>query len=438
LKLHDPHDREIARLAIPAFVALIAEPLYLLADTAVVGHLGTPELGGLAVAATLLVTGYSLFIFLAYGTTGSVARLMGAGAPERAAHEGIQAMWLAAGIAIALASLGAVFAAPLVEALGAAGEVRAHALNYFRISLFGLPPLLVSLAGTGYLRGLQDTRTPLVVTLAANVMNVVIECVLIFGFGYGVGASAFGTVMAQTIGAIVYVWIVAGGARHTGVSLLPHLASLRSLLRVGAELFLRTISLRGVLLAATAVAARIGTTELAANQVVLEIWNFLAFVLDAVAIAGQAIIGRTLGAGRADEARAVGRRIIEWGVAAGVVLGILMIGLRTVIAPIFSTDEEVVTMIASVLVLAGLFQPIAGIAFALDGVLIGAGDQRYLAWAMFGAALVFVPGAIAVIAFDLTLGALWWAIGAFMTARAATLVYRFSSPHWQVLGIKGT
>lgn len=438
MKLHNPHDREIARLAFPAFIALIAEPLYLLTDTAVVGHLGTPELGGLAVAAILLATGASLFVFLAYGTTGGVARLVGAGAHERAAHEGVQALWLAAGIAVVLAALGAVFAAPMVEALGAEGEIRIHALTYFRISLLGLPAMLISMAGTGYLRGLQDTRTPLAVTIGANILNLVLEVVLIFGLEYGVGASAFATVFAQTCGAVVYVWFVARGALRTGTSVRPDPAVLRSLSRLGLDLFLRTVSLRGVLLASTAVAARIGTTELAANQVVLEIWNFLAFMLDAVAIAGQAIIGRTLGAGLGDEARSVGRRMIEWGVAAGVLLGVLMILLRTVIAPIFSADEAVVRAIAHTLIFAALFQPIAGIAFVLDGVLIGAGDQRHLAWAMFLAALVFVPGAIAVIEFDLGLAALWWAIGGFMTARAVTLMVRFAGPKWQVLGVKGT
>jgi putative MATE family efflux protein len=438
VRLRNPHDREIARLAFPAFIALIAEPLYLLTDTAVVGHLGTPELGGLAVAAILLATGASLFVFLAYGTTSGVARLVGAGAHERAAHEGVQALWLAAGIAVVLACLGALFAAPLVEALGAEGEIRLHALTYFRISLIGLPALLVSMAGTGYLRGLQDTRTPLAVTIGANVLNLVLEVVLIFGLGYGVGASAFATVFAQTCGAAVYVWFVARGARRTGTSVRPDPVVLRALSRLGFDLFLRTVSLRGVLLASTAVAARIGTTELAANQVVLEIWNFLAFMLDAIAIAGQAIIGQTLGAGRGEEARAVGRRMIEWGVASGVVLGVLMIALRSVIAPIFSGDEAVVRVIANTLIFAALFQPIAGIAFVLDGVLIGAGDQRHLAWAMFLAALVFVPGAVAVVAFDLGLAALWWAIGGFMTARAVTLLVRFAGPQWQVLGVKGT
>lgn len=434
LKLRNPHDREIARLAIPAFIALISEPLYLLTDTAVVGHLGTPELGGLAVAATLLVSGYTLFIFLAYGTTGSVSRSIGAGSPERAVHEGVQALWLAVAIGIGLAALGAVFAEPLVDVMGAEGEVRVHALTYLRISLFGLPALLIALTGTGYMRGLQDTRTPLLVMVGTTVLNLVLELVLIFGYGFGIGASALATVVAQSLGAIVYVWFVARGAAQTSISIRPDPRAIRALLYVGLHLFLRTISLRGVLLASTAVSARIGTHELGANQVTLEIWNFLAFALDSIAIAGQAITGRLLGAGRGEEARAAGRRMIELGIVFGVVLGVVIAASRSLIAPIFSSDAEVVRLTAYLLLFAAAFQPIAATAFVLDGVLIGAGDQRYLAWAMFGSALVFIAGAVAVIAFDLGIGALWLAIGAFMTARAGSLLHRFSTPHWQVLG----
>lgn len=401
-----------------------------------VGHLGTPELGGLAIAATLLVTGYTLFIFLAYGTTGSVARLMGAGQVKKAAHEGVQSLWLAVAIGIVLAGLGAIFAAPLVDAMGAAGEVRTHALTYFRISLLGLPALMIALSGTGYLRGMQDTRTPLLVMVATTLINLVLELILIFGYGFGVGASAFATVVAQTLGAFVYGGLIARSAIATGAQVRPDVRTIGSLLQVGLDLFLRTISLRGVLLASTAVAARQGTPSLAANQVALEIWNFLAFALDAVAIAGQAIIGRLLGAGRGDEARSAGRRMIELGLLFGIFLGVLLALLRSSIAPVFSADAEVVRLTAHALLIAAIFQPVAGVAFVLDGVLIGAGDQAYLARAMFASAIVFVLGAIVVVGFDLGLGSLWLAIGAFITARAATLVHRFSTPHWQVLGTR--
>lgn len=382
----------------------------------------------------MLVTGYTLFIFLAYGTTGSVARLVGAGSPQRAAHEGVQSLWLAVALGIVLAIAGALSAETLVDLMGAEGEVRRHALTYFRISLFGLPALLIALTGTGYLRGFQDTRTPLLVMVGTTMLNLVLEIALIFGLGMGIGASAFATVVAQSLGAVVYVWFVAKGAGGNDVSLRPDLRSIGALLYVGLDLFLRTISLRGVLLASTAVAARIGTTELAANQITLEIWNFLAFALDSLAIAGQAMIGRFLGAGQADEARAAGRRMIELGVVFGVALGVIILTSRSFIAPVFSSDTDVVRVTAHILLFAAIFQPVAAIAFVLDGVLIGAGDQRYLARAMFASALVFVAGAAIVVAFDLGVDALWLAIGAFMTTRAVTLLVRFSSPAWQVLG----
>lgn len=415
-------------------MALVAEPLYLLVDTAVVGHLGTPQLAGLAIAATILVTGYSLFIFLAYGTTGTVARLLGAGQRERAAAQGVQALWLAATLGVASATVLGLVAEPLVEALGGTGAVRVHALTYLRISLLGLPALLVSLAGVGYLRGLQDTKTPLFVTVGTNVLNLVIEVTLIYGLDYGIGASALATVVAQVAGAAIYVAMIARSVGRSAVAVRPDPVALRGLLRVGLHLFLRTASLRAVLVAATAVAARIGTAELAANQVALELWNFLAFVLDAIAIAAQAIVGRALGAGAGDEARHAARRMIELGAALGIVLALVVFATRHLLAPVFSGDPEVIGLTLYLTLFVVAFQPINGIAFALDGVLIGAGDQRFLAWAMAGAAAAFSTGAAATLLFDLGLGALWLSLGAFMSIRAATLLYRFSTPHWQVTG----
>ena len=226
-------DRRILRLAFPAFLALVAEPLYVLADTAVVGHLGTPQLAGLGVASSILLTGYALFVFLAYGTTGSVARLLGAGRPAEAAGQAVQGLWLALGLALVVGV--ALFAAApaLVAALGAEGAVRTNALVYLRISLFGLPALFLTMAGTGYLRGRQDTRTPLVVAVTTSVANLAIQLVLIEGFDQGIGASALATVLAQTGGAAVYLWRVGSSARRLEVSLRPHGPSIRRLAVVG-------------------------------------------------------------------------------------------------------------------------------------------------------------------------------------------------------------
>jgi putative MATE family efflux protein len=432
--LRSPYDREIVRLAVPAFGALIAEPIYLLTDTAVVGHLGTPQLGGLAVANGVLLGLYSIFIFLAYGTTAAVSRLIGAGDEAEAAHQAVQSMWLAVLVGAVLTVVGFVLAEPAVDLLGATGDVRTNALVYLRISLVGIPAMLAVLAGTGYLRGLQDTRTPLLVAIGTAVLNLVLELVLIYGFDQGIGASALATVVAQTVAALVYVRQLARAAVAWGVELRPHPASLVALARVGRDLLLRTIALRVALTVSTAVAARIGTDDLAAHQVAFDIWTLLAFTLDAVAIAGQAMVGRALGAADAEAARGTGWRMIEWGVALGVVCGgVVLIG-RTVLPHLFTDDAAVIELTSFLLVWVALLQPVNGVAFVLDGVLIGAGDQRFLAWAMLGAAAVFVAGAGAVLALGLGIGWLWTAFGLLMVTRAVSLLVRFLGDRWVVLG----
>jgi putative MATE family efflux protein len=432
--LRSPHDREIVRLAVPAFGALITEPLYVLADTAVVGHIGTDQLAGLAVATSVLLTLYSVFIFLAYGTTAAVSRLLGAGDEREAAHQAVQSLWLAALIGVGLIVAGLVLSGPIVDVLGADGDVRTNALVYLRISLFGLPAMLVVLAGTGYLRGLQDTRTPLVLAFGTGLLNLVLELVLVYGLDHGIGASAASTVFAQWVAAGFYVWRSARAARRLGASLGPHPASLGRLLVVARDLLVRTAALRVSLVVATAIATRIGTVDVAAHQVAFELWTFLAFTLDAVAIAGQAIVGRSLGAGRGDEARAVGRRMIEWGVALGVVVGLLVMVLRPALPHLFTNDADVIALAQFLLVWVAVIQPVNAVAFVLDGVLIGAGDQRFLAWAMVIAAAVFLPAAGLVWALDLGIGWLWGALGLLMAARAATLLWRFAGDRWVVLG----
>ena len=428
------HDREIMRLAVPAFAALVAEPLYVLADTAVVGHLGTPELGGLAVASSALLTGYALCIFLAYGTTASVARRLGAGDERGAAHQAVQGLWLALLVSIALVVVGLVGARPLVHALGATGAIADHADTYFRISLAGVPALLLGLAGTGYLRGRRDTITPLAVAVGTNVVNLGLELLLIFGLGYGIGASALATVIAQWIAAVVYVARVLQPVRALGVSLRPDGAALRALGRTSVDLVVRTAALRGSFTLATAVAARIGPVDVAAHEVAFAVWMFLALALDAIAIAGQALIGTELGAGAADRARAMGDRMVQLGIAAGVAFAVAIVVARPWLPQLFSSDPAVVRLAGFLLWFVALMQPVNAVVFVLDGVLIGAGDGRYLAVAMSGAAVVFVAGAAAVLALGLGLGWLWAALTAFMVARASGLWLRFRADHWLVVG----
>jgi putative MATE family efflux protein len=433
-RLRSPYDREIARLALPAFGALIAEPLYVLTDTAIVGHLGTPQLGGLAVASSLLLTLYAVFVFLAYGTTAAVSRLLGAGDEREAAHQAVQSLWLAALIGVGVLVVGLVGAEALVDLMGADGAVRTNALVYLRISLFGVPALLVMLAGTGYLRGLQDTRTPLAVAVGAGALNLVLEVVLIYGLDRGIGASALTTVLAQWAAAAVYLRRIFHTARTQGVDLGPHPASLRRLGAVGRDLVVRTAALRAALIVATAVATRLGTVDVAAHQIAFEIWSFLALALDAIAIAGQAMVGRNLGASDAAAAKGAGRRMIEWGLVFGAAVGAVVFALRTALPHLFTDDPAVAGLAAFLLVWVAVLQPVNAVAFVLDGILIGAGDMRFLAWAMVGSAAVFIPAAVTVAALGAGIGWLWASLGLLMATRAATLLVRFARDRWVVLG----
>ena len=429
-----PLDREILRLAGPAFVTLLAEPVYLLADTAVVGHLGTPQLAGLAVASTILLTANSLFIFLAYGTTAAVARLIGAGDRKAAIHQAVQGVWLGALSGVALAVVLGLFSAPLVHLLGARGDVAANALLYLRISLLGLPFLMVVMAGTGFLRGVQDTRTPLLVAVGTATLNLVLELILVFGLDRGIGASALGTVIAQVVGAGFYVVAVVRGSRAEQVELRPHPSTQRRLIRVGRDLAVRTASLRLALLALTAVAARISSVALASHQISFEIWSFLAMGLDALAIAGQSMVGHRLGSGSAVNARVAGRRLLALGVIAGIGTGVVVAALSPWLPRIFTKDPAVIELTRSLLLVVAVLQPIASIAFVLDGVLIGAGDQRFLARAMALATVGMVIALAPVLPLDLGIGWAWAAFGVFMVIRAVTLLLRFRADRWTVTG----
>lgn len=433
-RLRHPHDREILRLAVPALGALVAEPLFLLADSAIVGHLGTPELAGLGVAGALLATTVSICVFLAYGTTAGVARRMGAGDLRGALEQGIDGMWLALGLGILLAAMGAVTAAPLIRVFGASAEAAPHALTYLLVSLPGVPAMLVVLAATGVLRGLQDTRTPLVVAASAAALNVVLNLVLVYGVGLGIAGSALGTVIAQLLAAAAFTVVVVREARRLNASSRPNLSGVRVAVAAGVPLVARTVTLRAALLLMTYVATAQGTVPIAAHQVAFAIWTLLSLALDAIAIAGQAIVGRYLGAGDARSARAATRRMIEWGAAAGIVLGVLVVASRAAYVPLFTNDVAVRDLLGEVLLVAALSQPVAGVVFALDGVLIGAGDARYLARAGVLTLAIFAPLALVVLATGSGLVALWWAFTAFMAARLLTLLWRERRDTWLVTG----
>ncbi|MGC0204895.1 MATE family efflux transporter [Streptomyces levis] len=428
------HDREIVALAVPAFGALVAEPLFLLADTAIVGHLGTAQLAGLGVASALLMTAVSVFVFLAYATTAAVARRVGAGDLQAAIRQGMDGIWLALCLGAAVVAVALPTAPHLVSLFGASEAAAPYATTYLRISVLGIPAMLVVLAATGVLRGLQDTKTPLYVAIAGFVANGVLNVGLVYGADLGIAGSAWGTVIAQCGMAAVYLVVVLRGARKHGASLRPDAAGIRASAQAGVPLLVRTLSLRAILMIATAVAARLGDADIAAHQIILSLWSLLAFALDAIAIAGQAIIGRYLGAGDAQGARDACRRMVEWGIAVGVVLGVLVVLTRPVFLPLFSSDPAVMDVALPALVIVALSQPISGIVFVLDGVLMGAGDGPYLAWAMLLTLAVFTPAALLVPVVGGGLTALWATMTLMMTVRMLTLWLRARSGRWIVTG----
>ena len=432
MTLRSPYDREIFGLALPALGALAAEPLYLLADTAMVGHLGTEQLAALAIAATLLSGAFTLFNFLTYGTTAQVARLSGAAAHEEAGRLAAQALWLASGIGVLLTATLAAAAVPLVDLMGADGHTAELAVMYLRIGSLGLPFALIALAGQGFLRGVSDLRTPLVIVVVANVANVLLNLLFIYGFDWGLAGSAWATVVAQLgMGAA----FVAALLRAPATSRRPSLARMRPMARIGAEIFVRTTALYASFLVAGAVLARVGNDSLAAHQVAFQLFVFLALVLDAVAIAGQVIVGRSLGAGDADEAYRAAKRMIELSIAAGAVFAVVMLALTEVLPRAFTSDADVIGELHKIWPLFALMQPANGAVFALDGILIGAGDTRFLMWGMLAASLlVFVPIALASLALDFGIVGVWCGLLGLIVARLVTCGWRFRGRRWAIVG----
>lgn len=433
------HAREILRLAVPAFGALIAEPLFLLADSAIVGHLGVAQLAGVGLASAVLHTAVGLMVFLAYSTTPAVARAVGDGQFAKALAAGRDGVWLALLLGIVLATAGFVAAEPLVSLMGAGGDVRQFAVDYLRWSMPGLVAMLLIFAGTGVLRGLQDTRTPLVVATAGFTVNIVLNLVLVYGLGWSVTGSAVGTSIAQWAMAAVYLVMVQRNARRHGVSLLPDWHGIRAMTRVGSWLMLRTLSLRIAILATVLVVTGQGAVNLAAHQLAMTMFTFLAFALDALAIAAQALIGKELSASNPARARLLTSTIIRWGTGFGVVTGVLLAAAAPFTGALFTSDAGVQSVLTFALWMLAAGQPIAGYVFVLDGVLIGAGDAKYLAIAGVVNLAVYLPLLLAVPFVGADGGAaLVWVWAAFslgyMLARAVTLGLRARTDRWMVLG----
>jgi len=425
-------DREIIRLAVPALGALAAEPLYILVDAAIVGHLGTPQLAALAIAGALLTSGLTLFNFLTYGTTAQVARYHGAGREVAAGRLAAQSLWLSVGLGAVLVVLTLALARPAVALMGGEGRAGEMAVTYLRISSLGLPFALIALAGQGYLRGVSSLQRPLAIVVLANLANVVLELLFVYGFEWGIAGSAWGTVIAQAgMGAAFVRELLAAPADDRR----PRPELMRPLARMSGNIAVRTGALIASFLVASAVIARIGQASLGAHQIAFQLFFFIALVLDAIAIAGQVIVGRLLGAADTDGAYAAARRMIGWSVLAGGAFSLALLTLAGVLPSAFTDDPAVIERAATIWLLFALMQPICGAVFALDGILIGAGDARFLKWSMvFSALCVFVPIALASLAFGWGMVGVWWGLVALMAARLLTCGVRFLRGRWLVTG----
>lgn len=422
--------REIARLAVPALGALIAAPLFVLVDAAVVGTLGTAPLAGLGAAGMLFGLALGLCVFLAYGTTASVARRLGEGRLDAALGDGVQGLVLGAGLGVVLGVATWALAEPAVAVLGPSPEVAAYAVTYLQVVAWGVPAALVALAGAGILRGLQDTRATLLVTLVAVGVNLVLDVVLVLVLERGIGGSAAATAVAEWVQAGLYVWLLVRLARSREVRPRPSRSGVLMAARDGAPLFWRTVALRAVFLVATAVAARMGDADLAAYQVSFQVWLLLALAADALAIAGMALLGRYLGAGDVAGARRVTAQLVRLGVVVGIALGLLVLALVPWLPGLFTDDPAVAALLTAGLLLAAAQQPLASPVFVLDGVLMGAGDGRWLAGAGAVMLVAFLPAAYAVLALDLGVEGLWLALTWFMLVRAVLLGLRVRGDAW--------
>lgn len=431
MRLRSEYDRRIIRLAIPALGALAAEPLYVLVDTAVVGHLGRSQLAALGLAATVLSV-LAMFNFLQYGTTAQVARATGAGEDLTAARLGAQCLWLSLAFGCLVALSVVVLAEPVVGAIGVEDQTAAYAVTYLRIAALGVPSAFLAIGGQGFLRGVSDLRTPLVIVIAGNVVNVILEVVLVYGLDLGIEGSAWGTVVAQTGMGIAMAVAILRRVGLANAGLRPELA--RRLLSLGKFIFIRTTALLASFLLAGVVVARLGDAPLAAHQVAFQLWILLALILDAIAIAGQIIVGQELGATRPDAAFTASVRMIGLSVVVGTAFALLFLGLGDVIPRVFTSDPEVLAQCALLWPLFALMQPLNGAVFALDGILIGASDGPYLAFSMVAAFAVFVAALSVVSSAGWGVRGVWAALTVLILTRLLLMGARFLRRRWLVTG----
>jgi putative MATE family efflux protein len=423
--------RQVTGLALPALGVLAAEPLYVLVDTAVVGHLGVVPLAALAVAGTVLAQLSTTLTFFSYGTTARAARLHGAGRRSDAVVEGVQASWLAVTAGLILIVLGELFAGPIIRLLSGPGEVADAAVGWLRIALLGTPFILLTMAGNGWMRGVQDTARPLRYVLAGNGISAVLCPVLVYGADLGLAGSAIANVAAQVIAAGMFVRALISER----VPMRPVPALIRGQLGIGRDLMLRTLAFQVCFISATAVAAHTSAATVGAHQVVLQLWFFVALLLDAVAIAAQSLVGAALGSGDGDGARDLAYRLTRYGLYFGVLCAVVFTLLAPVLPAVFTSDPAVLAEIPHAWWFFVALQPIGGVVFALDGVLLGAGDAGFMRNStLLAAGLGFLPLVWAANVFDWGLAGIWTGLTAFLVIRLVAVCLRLRSGRWAVPG----
>jgi putative MATE family efflux protein len=424
--------RRMLALATSAFLVLAAEPLYLLVDTVVVGHLGARALGSLAIGTTLMALLAIVGTFVEYGTTSRAARWFGNGRRDRAVDEGVQASYLAIGIGLGVVAVGQLLAGPLVRLLtGSSTTLSAPAEQWFRIALCGMPLVLLVLAGNGWMRGVQLTRAPVVIVLVANGLSAAASPLLVYTWHLGLVGSAWANLGAQIVAGALFVRRL----RAEAPSLRPDLAVMRAQLVLGRDLIVRAAAFQLAFLVAAGVAARMGEAQIAAHQIGMQLWEFTALLLDSFAIAAQALVGAALGASNARVARQLAGQVARWSCGAGTVFAVLYAAGWWLIPRLF-TSSPAVWHQAHVLWpwFVGML-PAAGIVFGLDGVLIGAGDVAFLRTITIVAALGgFVPITVAASYWDWGIGGVWAGLTAFIVVRLVGMVWRARTDRWLVLG----
>jgi putative MATE family efflux protein len=427
-----PDLRTILRLALPALGALAAEPLYVLGDTAIVGHVNTRALAGLALGGLLLSETLGFVTVLEYGATAKVSRLFGAGQQREALDVGVQATWFALGLGLLAIVVLELVADPALRLLaGGATPAQVEALQWLRIAALGAPFVLVTAAGQGWMRGFQDTRTPFIVLGISNLASVCLSLLLVQGLGMGIEGSAVANVAAQVASGATFVFLLI----RRGAPLAPSLSRIRGQLRAARDLALRTASFFAAFTAAAGVAARMGDAQLAAHQIGFQLWFLIALALDAIAIAAQALIGSLLGAGETDAAWALARRLMGYGAFFGTAVGVLLVLLHGVLPPLFTPDGAVHHQVAVLWPWLVAMMPFAGVLFALDGVLLGAGDLAFMRnVTVFAACAGFLPLVAATSIWGLGLGGLWAALSVFIGIRLVAGLLHWRGRSWLVPG----